>query len=106
MTEAAATSDPRFPSIASEELMTVSIEISRLTPPRPATIGEIEVGRHGIIVALEGRRGLLLPQVGVEFECDAEEFVALGCRKAGLPMEAVRHPNLALSIFEAEVLSE
>lgn len=106
MTEAAALNDPRFPPVRPGELAALSIEISRITPPRPAAIGEIVVGRHGIIVELADHRGLLLPQVAVEFACDAWAFVELGCRKAGLEPDAMRHPDLTVAIFEAEVLGE
>ena len=51
------------------------------------------------------KRGLLLPQVAVEWGWDAEAFLSQTCHKAGLPLDAWKS---AASIwrFEAEVFSE
>jgi len=50
------------------------------------------------------QRGLLLPQVAIEWKWDAEGFLAHTCRKAGLPRSAWRD-GAALWRFEAEVFS-
>ena len=42
-------------------------------------------GRHGLLLRLGGRSGVLLPQVAVEHGWDREEFLAKTARKAGLP---------------------
>ena len=44
-------------SYSAAELDSLLIEVSVLTPERPASAGEIEVGRHGLIVEGGGRRG-------------------------------------------------
>ncbi|MCD6379384.1 AmmeMemoRadiSam system protein B, partial [bacterium] len=68
MAEAAAFNDYRFPPVKTEEVSQLSIEISVLSPIReienPSTI---EVGRDGLIMSRGGKRGLLLPQVPIEW---------------------------------------
>ena len=84
-----ADSDPRFAPVTAEELADIDIEISVITPERQiASIDEIEIGRHGLIVERGDRRGLLLPQVAEEHRFDATTFVEHTCRKAGLPPDA------------------
>src|SRR4051812_20278318 len=64
---AVADSDPRFPAVTASELPDIQIEVSVLTPEQPvASVEDIEVGRHGLIIEDGYARGLLLPQVAVE----------------------------------------
>lgn len=102
---AAATEDPRFPPVTPGELSSIALEISVLTPPVPVSAGEVEVGRHGLVVSHQGRRGLLLPQVPVEQGWDRETFLDHTCMKAGLPPDAWRR-GAALRAFTAEVFGE
>ncbi len=85
----AATIDPRFYPVTVVEVETLSIEISILSPMRPInTLDEIEIGRDGLLIMGERRRGLLLPEVPVAFSWNAREFVRHLCRKAALPDNA------------------
>lgn len=103
---AVADSDPRFAPVQVKELDDLHIEISVLTPPHDiASIAEIEVGRHGLIVERGMRRGLLLPQVATEHGWDAQQFVEHTCVKAGLARDAWRH-GARISVFEAQVFGE
>jgi len=103
---AAASEDPRFPPVQRDELHRVVIEVSVLGPLEPcAGAEEIEVGRHGLVVEHGARRGLLLPQVAVEWGWDAHTFLAKTCIKAGLPPEGWRSAA-TLFTFEADVFSE
>ena len=101
----AATEDPRFPPVSSNELPSLRVEISVLTPLVPIRPEEVEVGRHGLMVAQGGMRGLLLPQVPGEFGWDRETFLDQTCVKAGLPPSAWRH-GATLLAFTAEVFGE
>jgi AmmeMemoRadiSam system protein A len=102
----AALSDPRFPSLNTSEWPLVRLEISVLGPIEPiADVAEIEIGRHGLIAELGRRRGLLLPQVAVEWNWDRETFAGHTCAKAGLPRDAWQH-GAKLFKFEAEVFGE
>jgi len=106
MTIAAATQDYRFEPLRESDLGYLDIEISVLTLPRPAKdIGEIVVGRHGIIISKGHRRGLLLPQVPVEYGWDVETYLRHGCLKAGLDQNEWKR-GAAIEIFEAQVFSE
>jgi len=101
-----ADSDPRFAPVQAAELDELEIEISVLTPEREvASIAEIEIGRHGLIVEHGIRRGLLLPQVASEHGWGVEQFVEHTCLKAGLPPDAWRR-GARISVFEADVFSE
>jgi AmmeMemoRadiSam system protein A len=103
---AAGTNDPRFPPITPTELDELDIEISVLAPLEPiAGPQDIDVGRHGLVVERDWQRGLLLPQVAVEWNWDAETFLAQTCHKAGLPRDAWKHGAKKWR-FEAEVFSE
>jgi AmmeMemoRadiSam system protein A len=98
--------DPRFPAVTSHELTLVRIELSVLGAFEEVTdVDRIEVGRHGLVVEQGRRRGLLLPQVPIEFGWDSETFLACVCAKAGLPQDAWRQ-GARLFVFEAEVFAE
>lgn len=102
----AATGDPRFPAVSLPEWSRIDLEISVLGPiERVVDISEIEVGRHGLVIELGRRRGLLLPQVATEWNWDAAEFASQTCAKAGLPRDAWQH-GATLFRFEAEVFGE
>lgn len=102
---AAATEDPRFPSVLPDEIPSLRIEISVLTPMVPILPEEVEVGRHGLMVAQGRMRGLLLPQVPIEWGWDRETFIDQVCVKAGLSPSAWRH-GATLRAFTAEVFGE
>ena len=64
-------------------------------------VGQIEVGRHGLIVAhSSGQRGLLLPQVATENGWNSRTFLNQVCQKAGLPQNAWLSADTRLMKFE------
>ena len=67
--------------------------------------GAFEVGRHGLVISQGGLRGLLLPQVAVEWGWTRDEFLSHTCRKAGLPHDAWQR-GAEVFAFEAEIFSE
>ena len=102
----AALSDPRFPPLSAAEWDEVDLELSVLGPIEPVLdMADVVVGRHGLIVESGRRRGLLLPQVAVEWKWDAAEFAAQTCIKAGLPRDACQR-GATLFKFEAEVFGD
>jgi AmmeMemoRadiSam system protein A len=103
---AAAFEDPRFDPLQADELPQTRIEISALTPLRRVTVGEVMVGRDGILIERGPSRGLLLPQVAVEYGWDRQTFLDHTCRKAGMEPGCWRHPDTIISIFSAEVFGE
>lgn len=102
----AALEDPRFSPMRAEQLTELSIEISLLSVPAPISPEALELGRHGLLVVLHGRRGLLLPQVAIEHHLTREQFIEETCRKAGLQRGAWRDPDARLFGFVCEVLSD
>lgn len=107
MALAAAFDDYRFPALTADEIDDLEIEISVLSPvveiDDPSVI---EVGVHGIILTRGSRRGLLLPQVAVEWGWDRERFLDQTCLKAGLEPGAWRKDDTVIEIFSADVFSE
>ncbi len=102
---AAAFQDVRFPPVTSEEARLLKIEISVLSPLFPISPGDIEIGRHGLVITYGMRRGLLLPQVPIEHGWDPQKFLEQTCLKAGAPPDAWRHGAL-IEAFKAEVFGE
>lgn len=105
MARAAALEDPRFSPVSIDELAALAIEISVLSPMFEIDPEAVVVGRHGLMITHNGRRGLLLPQVPVEWNWDRETFLAQTCRKAGLPLDQWQR-EARLEAFTAEVFSE
>lgn len=102
----AASQDFRFQPLELKELAKTKIEISVLTLPKAIKdVSEIEVGKHGIIVSKGLNKGLLLPQVPIEWNWDLETFLRHGCLKAGLD-EKEWKKGARIEIFSAQVFSE
>jgi len=109
----AATRDPRFSPVSPAELPGLVIEVSLLTPPEQIRASDpkelprsVKIGEDGLIVERGWAKGLLLPQVPVEWGWTAEEFLRQTCGKAGLPLEAWKDPKTCFFKFQAEVFSE
>ncbi len=97
--------DPRFPPVKKREVSGLNLEISVLSPLADIAPENIEVGRHGLLISQGGLRGLLLPQVAVEWKWDREQFLGATCRKAGLPPEAWQR-GARIQAFTAQVFEE
>ena len=106
MAVAAATQDGRFARVTGDDLPGLVIEISALGPLLPALADEVEVGRHGLLLRLNGRSGVLLPQVAVENGWDRCEFLSRTACKAGLPSDAWLLADVEIFVFTAEVFGE
>ena len=102
---AAALDDPRFDPVTPSELPSLHLEISILSPLLDVVPEQVEVGRHGLLISRWARRGLLLPQVAVEWNWDREQFLEETCLKAGLPADAWRH-GARIQAFTAQILKE
>ncbi|MCC7536389.1 MAG: AmmeMemoRadiSam system protein A [Deltaproteobacteria bacterium] len=103
MAVAAATRDSRFPPLRGEELGALTVDVSVLAPPWRASPDDLIVGRHGVVLSLGGRRGLLLPQVATEHGFDRLQLLEAVSRKAGLREGAWQHPDAELELFTAQV---
>lgn len=107
MAVAAATRDPRFPSVRLNELNDIEIEISILSPmEQVVSIEEIKIGRDGLMLQRGNYSGLLLPQVPVEWNWDLDDFLKNLCLKAGLAPGSHLLPDARLWRFSAEIFQE
>jgi AmmeMemoRadiSam system protein A len=82
----AASEDPRFSLVTKEELPDLTYTVDVLAPPEKiADARDLDPKRYGVIVAKEGLRGLLLPDLeGVE---TAEEQIRIAKMKASIGAE-------------------
>ena len=102
----AALHDPRFLPVTGNELASLRIEISALTPPTPvASWREIVLGRDGMTFEKNGRFAVFLPQVAPEQRWDLPSTLSHLARKAGLPADAWRD-GAKFATFRAEVFHE
>ncbi len=101
---AAATEDPRFPPVSLEEMNSIIVEITVLTPPKKIEVDapeeyldKIVIGRDGLLLKYGVFSGTLLPQVPIEYGWDVETFLDNLCMKAGLPIRCWK--NLEVEIY-------
>lgn len=107
MAQAAAQRDPRFSPVTPSEVSDLCLEISVLGPlERVASLDDIELGVHGLVVEGRGRRGLLLPQVATQRGWTKPRFAGHTALKAGLSPEDWRAPDITLYRFRSEVFGE
>jgi AmmeMemoRadiSam system protein A len=106
MARAAAVHDPRFQPLGADELPELEVEISVLSPLQKSAPEAVEVGRHGIFIISPRGRGVLLPQVAVQYGWDRLNFLRQTCRKAGLPSEAWKDADVEVYTFTAQVFAE
>lgn len=98
-------SDPRFPAVTEEELATLRIEVSVLTPRRKAAgPEEIRVGEDGVEMDRDGHRAVFLPRVAAEQGWDRRELLEQLALKAGLPRDGWR--GATLSTFQAQAFAD
>lgn len=113
MAAEAACNDPRFAPLSFDETNNCTFEVTILTPPEEINytspedlVSKISVGRDGLILRHEGRKGLLLPQVPVDFGWDTEDFLCHLSVKAGLPPNAWMRMGVKIEKFTGEIFSE
>ena len=110
---AAATEDPRFPSVKTNELNDIVFEVTVLTPPVEIDVSDpmeylekIKVGRDGLIIRHSFSSGFLLPQVPVEYGWNTEEFLQHTCEKAGLARDTWKNESVKIEKFEGIIFKE
>ena len=108
-----AINDPRFPAVAPKELDSIIVDLSVLTPPQKIEYSKpeellhlVKVGRDGLIASRGMFRGLLLPQVPVDWKWNTEQFLEHSCNKAGLPFNMWKDPETEFMSFQAEIFGE
>lgn len=96
MALAAAFEDPRFQMVKEDEIESINIEISVLSPlKRINSIDEFSLGKQGIYMKKGLLSGTFLPQVAKETGWTKEEFLGHCSRdKAGLSWDGWRYAEL------------
>jgi hypothetical protein len=111
----AAFQDPRFTSLNSNEINKVVFEISVLTKPELVKVknpkehlNKIEIGKDGLIVEYDIYRGLLLPQVPLQFKpaWSVETFLEQTCMKSGLLPDMWLDSRTKIYKFQAQIFKE
>ena len=109
----AATEDPRFSPVKTNELNDIVFEVTVLTPPVEINVSDpmeylekIKVGRDGLIIRHSFSSGLLLPQVPVEYSWNVEEFLQHTCEKAGLARNTWKNESVKIEKFEGVIFKE
>jgi uncharacterized protein (TIGR00296 family) len=109
----ASTQDPRFEPMSPQELDNVVFEVSVLTPPELVKtpnpkeyVSKIKVGEDGLIIERGYHKGLLLPQVPIEWGWCEEEFLCQCCMKAGLPPDNWLTKDAKIYKFRAIIFEE
>jgi hypothetical protein len=84
-----------------------------LTPPQIIEVktskdypSKIKIGSDGLIVERGWSKGLLLPQVPVEWHWNEEEFLSNCCIKAGLPPDCWVIEGTKIYSFQAIIFEE
>ncbi len=99
--------------MSSKELPNVVFEVSVLTPPEiiitsnpKEYVSKFKVGEHGLIVERGPYKGLLLPQVPIEWGWCEEEFLCQCCMKAGLPPDTWLTKETRIYKFKGIIFEE
>lgn len=110
--EAAATQDFRFPPVTPQEIPSIRIEISRLTPPVPLEymngkqLAEIlKPGRDGVVIRDGIRRATFLPQVWEKLP-SPEDFLSHLCLKMGASTDLWRRKKMSVYTYQVEEFEE
>jgi len=108
-----ATGDPRFHPVSQKELDKIAFEVSILTPPELINAdspldypSKIKIGQDGLIVERGYYKGLLLPQVPVEWNWDEQDFLCQCCLKAGSSPDSWLLNGTKIYKFQAIIYEE
>jgi AmmeMemoRadiSam system protein A len=109
---AAALNDFRFPPVTPSELPEISIEISRLTTPKPLDyngpddlVKKLRPGIDGVVLRDGPRRATFLPQVWEKLPSPAT-FLDHLCQKMGATSDLWRQKKLDVLIYQVEEFHE
>jgi AmmeMemoRadiSam system protein A len=108
----AALNDPRFLPVTSEELSTISVEVSVLSVPHPLAFGsptellsKLRPHTDGVVLKVGLRRATFLPQVWEKLPTPSE-FLDHLAAKAGLSPQAWREPGTEILIYHVDAFTE
>jgi AmmeMemoRadiSam system protein A len=108
----AATRDPRFLPVQSDEVSKIKIEISVLTEPQPLRftspedlLNKLQPYEDGVLLQIGSHGATFLPQVWAQIP-DKVEFLNQLSRKAGCAPSAWRGKETTVSIYHVESFEE
>jgi len=109
---AAGMQDSRFPNVQPEELPSINIEISILTPKNPVSysdaqdlLNKIQHGIDGVVLQDGFRKATFLPQVWEKIP-DPNKFLTQLCMKMGASGDLWRKKPLQIYKYQVEEFSE
>ena len=111
----AAFQDIRFSPLSEEEFKDVVFEVSILTKPKLIEVktpkdylNKIEIGKDGLIMECNLNKGLLLPQVPLQFEpkWNVETFLEHTSMKSGLLPDMWLNPRVKIYKFQCQIFKE
>ena len=111
----AAFQDTRFLPLSEKELSDVIFEVSILTEPELIKVKnpkeylkKIKIGKDGLIMECDLHKGLLLPQVPLQFEpkWDVQTFLEHLCMKSGLLPDMWLDPRVKIYKFQCQIFKE
>lgn len=110
---AAAIRDRRFTPLRKSELKTTIIEVSILSKPElieadnPGEYSNhIVIGRDGVLVEKDSLKGVLLPQMAVEFRWNPKQFLSHAAMSIGLKPSVWRDKDAKVYRFTAQTFME
>lgn len=108
MAIAAATQDYRFPAVVLNEMDSIEIEISILTPLQKIDhINQIRLGTDGIYIKKGSRSGTFLPQVATDTNWSLEQFIGFCARdKAGIGWDGWKEKDVEIFVYQAIVFGD
>jgi len=109
----AAFRDHRFHPLRKNELKSTLVEVSILSEPELIQVNNpeeypkrIKIGRDGLIVDKDSVKGVLLPQMPIEFKWNSREFLSRTCMMASLRPSSWRYPDIKIYKFNAQIFAE
>lgn len=110
--EAAATQDFRFPPVTPQEILSIRIELSRLTTPVQLEYKDskqlaemLKPGRDGVVIRDGIRRATFLPQVWEKLP-SPEDFLSHLCLKMGASPDQWRKKRMSVYTYQVEEFEE
>jgi uncharacterized protein len=108
----AAIHDHRFPRVRPDELNSIHIEVSRLTPPVPLEyanaqdlLEKLKPGTDGVILRDGFRKATFLPQVWEKLP-EPKTFLNHLCEKMGVSSDTWQRKHLDVAIYHVEEFHE
>lgn len=98
-TRDAALSDSRFNALTADEIPHITMHLSILSSPQKITYQHIVVGKDGVILQLDNKSALFLPEVALEQKWTKEQMLDNLALKAGLDQKAWHSNKSVLKKF-------